>query len=213
MPVYSARSNNRGGRWRGWPAFFLLLTLGAGVSPCPAMAAGPVVDGTPTKQSLGAVASFATSFPAGFGSANVGDCCIILCCGNTTLSTASGCAASGSGWTPYTFPVWNASNYTADNTHPRLCEWRHSADLQHSASGNGSENLLCYKGSNSCAFANWANAAEWLRQHDRLRAGNHRHGGRRSTVLHLRARLGHLLELQRQSGTGSSTRQLHRLQR
>ena len=38
MPVYSARSNNRGGRWRGWPAFFLLLTLGAGVSPCPAMA-------------------------------------------------------------------------------------------------------------------------------------------------------------------------------
>ena len=156
MPVYSARSNNRGGRWRGWPAFFLLLTLGAGVSPCPALAQ-PSIDGTPTKGVVTTTTSFATTFPSGFGSVNVGDCCIIQWCGSQELSTTAGCNASGSGWTP----IWTAGGYTWGSGGNRDAQW-----LTHvytgtgdtaptcnlSASGSGSYNLFCYKGSNGCTF-------------------------------------------------------------
>ena len=180
MPVHSARSNNRGdgggrwhgwpvsvlilrcrrrdhadglcGRWRGWPVFFFLLTLGAGVSPCPALAGSPVVDGTPTAASITSGTPFPTSLPGGFGSANAGDCCIILYCGTQALSTSAGCAASGSGWTPYTFPAWNTS-YTAEIlTHVYASsDTAPTCDL--GAAGAGSWNLLCYKSSNGCAFA------------------------------------------------------------
>ncbi len=173
MPVHSARSNSRGGdgavltrcdggavlrttrgRGRGLPVFFLLFTLGAGVSPRPALAGSPVVDGTPTKAAITSSASFTTSFPAGFGSANAGDCCIMLYCGNQTLSTATGCAASGSGWTPYTFPLWASGTLTAEILTHVYASGDTAPTCNMSASGGGSENLLCYKSSNGCAFAN-----------------------------------------------------------
>ena len=155
LPVHSAPSNNRGGdggRWRGWPVFFLLLTLGAGVSPCPALAGSPVVDGTPTKATIVGPSSFSTSFPGGFGSANSGDCCMILYCGNHALSTSAGCAASGSGWTPYTFPAWN-TNYAAEILTHVYASGDTAPICNFSTTSSGSQNLLCYKSSSGCAFA------------------------------------------------------------
>ena len=157
MPVYSARSNSRGGDggpWRSWPVFFLLLILGAGISPCPALAGSPAIDGTPTKATITTTTSFTTSFPAGFSSANSGDCCLILYCGNQTLSTSAGCAASGSGWTPFTFPGWGGGNaYTAEILTHVYASGDTAPTCNLSASGSGSRDLLCYKSSNGCAFA------------------------------------------------------------
>ena len=155
LPVHSARSNNRGGddgRWHGWPVFFLLFTLDAGISPCPALAGSPGVDGTPTKSTITNVSSFATSFPAGFGSANAGDCCMILYCGSHALSTAAGCAQSGSGWAPYTFPNWN-NTFTAEILTHVFSNGDTAPTCKLTASAYGSENLLCYKSSNGCGFA------------------------------------------------------------
>ena len=176
MPVYSARTNNRGdggGRWHGgslareadiktkkhlklWFAF-LLLTLGTGVSACPALAGSPAIDGTPTKGVVTTTTSFATTYPTGFSSANAGDCCIIQWCGGTKLSTTAGCNGSGSGWTP----IWTTGGYGWGSGANRDAQW-----LTHvytgtgdtaptcnlSATGSGSYNLFCYKGSNGCTF-------------------------------------------------------------
>jgi hypothetical protein len=167
LPVYSARSNNSGdgGRsgdgavlraTRAVGALFLVLILGAGVSPCPALAQ-LVIDGTPTKSVVTTTTSFTATYPTGFGSANVGDCCIIQWCGNEALSTTAGCNQSGSGWTP----IWTTGGYGWGSGANRDAQWlthvyagtgdtAPTCDL--SASGSGSYNLFCYKGSNGCTF-------------------------------------------------------------
>ncbi len=161
MPVHSARSNSRcHARWHGKPvlratravgALLAALVLALLLLPRPALA-GPTLDGTPTEGTITGSTSFTTSFPAGFGSANSGDCCILLYCGSQTLSTATGCAASGSGWTPYTFPPWKTS-YAAEVLSHVYASGDTAPTCNPVATAYGSQNLLCYKSSNGCAFA------------------------------------------------------------
>jgi hypothetical protein len=161
--VHSAHSNRRGGRdgavlrtTRSVVALFLVLILGAGVSPCPALAQ-PGIDGTPTKGVVTATTSFATTYPTGFGSANAGDCCIIQWCGNEALSTTAGCNESGSGWTA----IWTSGGYTWGSGGNRDAQWlthvytgtgdtAPTCDL--ATAGSGSYNLFCYKTANGCTF-------------------------------------------------------------
>jgi len=162
LPVHSAHSNRRGGRdgavlrtTRSVVALFLVLILGAGVSPCPALAQ-PGIDGTPTKGVVTTTTSFATTYPTGFGSANAGDCCIIQWCGNEALSTTAGCNQSGSGWTP----IWTSGDYAWGSGNNREAQWlTHvytSGDTAPTCnlatSGSGSYNLFCYKTANGCTF-------------------------------------------------------------
>lgn len=112
--------------------------------------ATPVVDGTPaTGNSVGT--SFTTSFPSGFGSSNTGDCCMLETATVTALSTAAGCAETGSGWTT---TILNADYscylsflthiYSSGDTAPTC----NVVTLQ-----SNSWNMVCYKASNGCTFA------------------------------------------------------------
>jgi hypothetical protein len=115
-----------------------------------AAAAGPTVDGTPTKGSLGS-SSTATSYPAGFGAGNVGDCCILLYCGVNAI-TGNNCSPA---WTTTGInnSQWNAVTETAYLFTHVYANGDTAPTCSTATANSGSWNLRCYKNSKGCTFA------------------------------------------------------------
>src|SRR5208283_3269488 len=111
--------------------------------------ASPVLDGTPTKGAITNASSFTTNYPGGI---SAGDCCIIQYCGSYSLSTASGCAASGSGWNVYNMGAWNSTYQAQLLTHVYSGSGDTAPTCNFTTGRYGAWDMTCYKNSNACIF-------------------------------------------------------------
>lgn len=108
-----------------------------------------MLDGTPTKGAITDVSSFTTSYPGGI---STGDCCIIQYCGSYSLSSASGCAASGSGWNVYNMGAWNSTYQAQLLTHVYSGSGDTAPTCNFTGDRYGAWDMTCYKNTNACSF-------------------------------------------------------------